>query len=85
MPKFMIKINRIEPQKVMLYNPKGKLMGLINEYEFNDIRIQIKKTQSEGYYCIFNGQRFDINKDGRGKNWFTGFFDLIECQLMNLL
>ena len=81
----MIKVNKITPQTVELFNPQNESMGFINEYEFNDIRIQIKEQQAEGYYCIFNGKRFDINKDGRSGNWFEGFFDLIEHQIAKLL
>ncbi len=81
----MIKINKIEPQVVELYSPDGTLMGLINEYEFNDIRVQIKNEQAEGYYCMFEGRRFNIDKNGRSNDWWEGFFSTIEYQLMNLL
>lgn len=81
----MIKINKIIPQTVELFNPKGESMGFINEYEFNDIRIQIKNQQLEGYYCIFKEKKFTINKHGRSNDWFEGFFDLLENQLMQVL
>jgi hypothetical protein len=41
----MIKINKIIPQTVELFNPQNESMGFVNEYEFNDIRIQIKDIQ----------------------------------------
>lgn len=81
----MIKINKIIPQTVELFNPQDESMGFINEYEFNDIRIQIKEQQAEGYYCMFNGKKFNIDKNGRSKDWFKGFFDLHDNQLLELL
>lgn len=81
----MIKVNKITPQTVELFNPQDESMGFINEYEFNDVRIQIKEQKAEGYYCMFNGERFNINKDGRSQDWFEGFFDLIEQQMSKLL
>lgn len=81
----MIKVNKITPQTVELFNPQDESMGFINEYEFNDVRIQIKEQQAEGYYCMFNGERFDINKDGRSQDWFEGFFDLLDKQMSKLL
>ena len=81
----MIKINRIEPQVVELFNPEDISMGFINEYEFNDICIQIKQQKLDGYYCIYNNEIFRINNDGRSNDWFEGFFDTIEKQYSKLL
>lgn len=79
----MIKINKITPQVVELFNPQNESMGFINQYELNDIRIQIRKEQAEGYYCVFNEQILNIYKDGK-MNWISGFFDLFERQLIQL-
>lgn len=86
----MVKYNKIKPPICDLYDPEGVFIGEINEYEFNDIRGQIKKEQAEGYYCIFNllhnnEYRFNIDKNGRSSDWCEGTFDLIEYQLIKLL
>jgi hypothetical protein len=80
-----IVINKIEPQTVELYTPDNISLGFVNEYEFNDIRIQIKQKQVDGYYCMFNGHRFNIDKNGRSKDWVVGFFDLFDNQLDKLI
>lgn len=81
----MIQINKITLQTAELFNPQGESMGIINEFEFNDIRIQIKKEKAEGYYCIFEGETCVIDKNGRVDYWPEGFFDLYEKQLSKLL
>jgi hypothetical protein len=81
----MIQVNKIIPQTAELFNPQGESMGFLNEYEFNDIRIQIKKEKAEGYYLIFNDEACVINKDGRLDYWPDGFFDLFDKQLNKLL
>ena len=81
----MIQINRITPQVVELFNPNDESMGFINLFEFNDIRIQIKKQSVEGYYCLFQNIKCEIDKNGKLKRWPNGFFDLFEKQLMQLI
>jgi predicted ATPase len=81
----MIQVNKITPQTVELFNPQGESMGFINEYEFNDIRIQIQKEKAEGYYLIFNNEACIIDKNGRVDYWPDGFFDLFDKQLDQLL
>ena len=81
----MIQVNKIVPQTVELFNHQDESMGFINQYEFYDIRIQIKKEQSEGYYCIFNKEKLFIDKNGKIKIWPKGFFDLFDEQLTELL
>lgn len=53
-----IKINNnIEEDHVPLYNPEGKLVGIIeNELAFNDVRIQIMENKLRGYYIVYKGQ-----------------------------
>jgi sporulation protein YlmC with PRC-barrel domain len=41
----MVKINKIVPPTLQIYTPNGELLGTVNEYEFLDIRVQIKKQQ----------------------------------------
>ncbi len=73
----MVKINKIVPQTVQLFDPSDNLMGLINEYEFADIRIQIKKNKIEGYYILYNNIKVFINSDGFINHWPDGLFDLL--------
>jgi predicted ATPase len=81
----MIIVNKIDPPTVELFDPEGYSMGFVNEYEFNDIRIQIKNTKAEGYHCVFKGELIKIDKNGKVDNWPSGFFDLIESQLIKLI
>lgn len=81
----MIQINKIKPLKCKAYSPEGKYLGLLNEYEFNDLRVQIKEQQIFGYYMLFNDEKILIDKNGRCKEWPIGFYDTIENQLCKLL
>lgn len=71
----MIKINRIKPPTLDIYEPSGKLLGTVNEYEFLDIRVQIKKEQIFGYYLIFNGEKVQIDKNGELEEYPLGLLD----------
>jgi len=48
----MVQINKIIPPTWELYDPSGNFMGIINQYELLDIRVQIKKAQVFGYYIM---------------------------------
>jgi predicted ATPase len=76
----MITYNKIIPQIVEIWNRDG-LFARVNEYELNDLRIQIKTKKVEGFYCVFEGYRIYINKDGSLSHWPKGFFDTMEKQL----
>lgn len=67
----IIKINNnIKEDKVPLYNPQGKLIGIIkNELAFNDVRIQIYKNKLEGYYIIWKDRVYKFNKYGYLLDW----------------
>lgn len=85
-----IVVNKIEPQQVELFDPNHNSMGFINEYEFHDIRVQIKNQQVAGYYCKWTDEHgieniFNIDKDGRSWDWKDGFFDKITNYLMDLI
>jgi len=80
----MIQVNRIRPQEVEFYDPKGNFLGMVNEYEFNDVRLQICKENVEGYYCMFEGKRMDIDSNGKCNRGSVDFFDLQLKQLGNL-
>lgn len=77
----MIKINRITPPTVDLFSPNGDKIGVVNEYEFNDILIQLKRNYIKGYYVMFNGERINCIEDGKIDKQPDGFFDIIENQL----
>lgn len=81
----MIKINKIKPFSCRAYDPNGKYLGKLNEYEFNDLRIQIRTERAEGYYMRFNGEKIVINSQGKCRNWPHGFYDLQEEQLSKLM
>ena len=81
----MIKINKIPAPTVDLYSPIGHLLGTVNEYEFNDVRIQIMESQLEGYYIVdASGACFYIDKNGRLPLW-PKCFDLMSDQLTKLV
>lgn len=77
-----IKINKIEPEVVVIFKD-GEYFGTVNEYEFNDLRIQIKKAQVEGFTVRKDGIDFPIDSDGRLLAW--DFFELYSKQLEELV
>lgn len=79
-----IKINKIIPQTVEAFSPDGSSMGFVNEYEFNDLRVQIATHKIMGYYVKYNDKRYYINKDGSLSFWTSGLFDLMENQYAEL-
>lgn len=80
-----VTIPNIKPLTVDFYNPKGELQGKINEYELNDILIQLKNNYVSGYYCLFNGEKVYILEGGVIHAQPIGFFDTIENQLHQLM
>lgn len=61
-----IKIRCIRNKPVKIFNPDGTLLcETDNELQFNDIRIQIKDQESEGYYLEFEGEISNIDSDNR--------------------
>ena len=80
-----IVFNQIEPQRLEMFYPDGTPIGLVNEHEFYDIRIQCREQKKSGIYVMFEGQKCTINKDGRLDKWPYGMFDLFERQLDKLL
>ncbi len=77
-----IKIKRIKPQTVPLYNPDGEYMGDVNEYEFEDIKTQIAEKQLSGYYVKFENEHLWILPDGDMKQSPKGFFNLTQEYLV---
>jgi hypothetical protein len=80
----IIYINRITPQTVEVFTPADISMGFVNEYEFNDLRVQIATYSLDGYYVWHNNEKLYIDKHGRLPDWGNGLFDLIENQLCEL-
>jgi len=81
----MIKINDITLPTAKLYDPTGFCLGELNEYQFINVRIQIKNENVQGYYCIFNGIVINIDEDGGVDHWPDGFFDYAYKNLKILL
>lgn len=82
--KEVIHINRITPQTVEVFTPKGRSMGFVNEYEFNDLRVQIATYKLEGYYVMHDGQKLIIDSNGRLPDWGNGLFDLTMKQMSEI-
>lgn len=86
----MIKIKDIKIQNFPLYDSNNNLIGNVNEYQFNDVRIQIGENNLSGYYLLFTneeGQQTKINilPDSSVEQWPSGFFDLYPKQLSKIL
>lgn len=81
----MIKINRIEPFTCEAFSPDGKSLGFLNEYEYNDLRIQIKEAEATGYYMLYNGAIIRIDQQGNMEHNPKGFYDTIINQLFELI
>jgi hypothetical protein len=85
-----IKFNKIEPQTVEVWNSDG-FFARVNEYEFNDIRIQIRNFNRNNprggtdWYALYNDQKIKIDTDGKVEDWPRGFFDMFGNQLFDLL
>jgi hypothetical protein len=80
----MIKVNKIVPNTVEHFTPEGESLGFLNEYENNDLRLQILKKKAKGYYAVFNGERLDINEEGRMSSWPSGMYDLTTKQFAEM-
>lgn len=81
----MIVVNKIEPFTCEFFDPENKSLGFLNDFEFNDLRIQIKNEKGEGYYAVFDNKKLFIDADGRLKIWPKGFYDMFEKQLSQLI
>lgn len=79
-----LEVKKIIPQTVEVFDNEGNSLGMLNEFEFNEIRIQIKEQGLEGCYAMFEGEKIFIDRDGRVNNWPEGFFDLLDDQFTRL-
>lgn len=78
-----LEIKKIVPETVQIYHDDYGFIGDANEYEFNSLRIDIKRNKLNGYYVLKNDTRYYINKNGTLDEW--NFFDQIFNQLDELL
>jgi hypothetical protein len=80
----MINVKKIDPQLVSVYDPDDQLLGLLNEYEFNDLRAQIAEQEVEGYKVFFEDEIIEIDKNGR-YNRPEGLFTLYSDTLLRII
>jgi predicted ATPase len=86
----MITIKEIKERPAKVYHNDTFIGEITDQYQLNDIRIQVGKNQIEGVYFLFdigNGVIHQINLDkyGQPDTWPNGFFDLMEYQLFEIL
>lgn len=60
-----------------------KLFATVNEYEFFDIRVQIKNERDPNFAVQFEEVMYPIDTDGR-LHWPKGLFDVSERYLFEL-
>ena len=78
-PEHPLQIKKIIPPTVEVYyaDPFPVPVGTLNEYEFFDLRAQIKENNIQGYFIIFNDCRYIIKPDGSIQDHPEKLFDLI--------
>jgi hypothetical protein len=89
----MIKINKIEEDRVKIFHMDGDspsdkdtFVGEVtSNLEFDDARIQIKLEKSDRYYFIFNDSIYVFDKDGRIPNYPRDLYAKALDQLTILL
>lgn len=81
----MIKVKRIIPFTCEWFDPNGISIGFLNDFEFNDLRIQVRNGQVSGYYAIYNKTKIEMTRNGRCTVWLDGFYDMFDKQLSELL
>lgn len=79
-----ITLNKIEvPSAEIFYNDES--IGILNLFELNDLRIQIKFNKLEGFSVLHNhGHKEPIDTDGKISNW-PEQFNLLTDQLFELI
>lgn len=76
----MITFNKIPVETVDVYKD-GVFFATVNQFEFNDIRIQIMRERAENFTVLFDGVHIVIDKNGRINNWPHKMFSLLDEQL----
>ena len=80
----MIEIKKITPPTVELFNPEGNSLGILNEYEFLDIRAQICEHKLKGYSFKCEEGTFKIDWNGR-LEYYPKCFDLLSDAYLRLI
>ena len=80
----MIKINPFYELRCAIYKDGNYFDEITNEYELNDLRIQIAKEKAIGFQVEFEEDRIDILPDGTLSKWPNGFYDTATSQLAEL-
>jgi len=78
-----VQIKPIQPQVVPVYDPNDVLMGNFNYWEWNELRIQCRAKQLDGYYAMFDDKKIVIDSTGKYPP-VKGFFDLTTTQMVEL-
>lgn len=81
----MIQVKKITPPTVDLYAPDDTHLGTLNEYEFLDAKAQIKELQETGYYCVFEGKKIKIDRNGTQEDYPVNMFHQLGDCYMRLL
>jgi len=82
-----IEPRKINPPTAIVISPNGEKYEL-NEYEFHDLRVQIKNIKEVGWKVkpTANDTETEIDTDGRVANWFDGrLFGNISDYLLELI
>lgn len=80
----MIEIKQIIAPTVELFDPEGNSLGILNEYEFTEIRAQIKEQQLKGYSFKCEEGTFQIDWNGR-LEYYPKCFDLLSDAYLRLI
>lgn len=79
----MAKINKIDPPTCIVIDPEGNEY-VVNEYEFNDLRIQLMDEDVE--WSVLTPDRSTMSTIRKGKldHWPNELFSLLDGQLCAL-
>ena len=81
-----IKVIKIREPICGLYDPLDRFVGEITTHlELNDVRLQIKENQAEGYYILWDDMRININFNGKLDKWPDDFYDQSYKQVQKLI
>lgn len=81
-----LKIKKIVPPTVDFYSPDGTYLGNLNQYEFLDAKAQIKELQLSGYFCVFEGKKIRIDRNGTQEEYPKNMFqELTDCYMRLIL
>lgn len=82
----MIKINQFVEEPVTCYDNQDNCIGTARtELEFLDFRAQIREHKVSGYYIIFKNNKYEIDSNGRVKDYPDNLFPDYQNQLIRLI